>query len=298
MFVDAIEEVGRFTRPLHTISRNYQENFIRPGAATLFFVNDNGVAVTCKHVIEPVLQRAGLNQHFENFKKEYYSLPVETRNDMLATLEIKYGYHQYREQPVTVQLKETFFNCFTDPSLSFKTILHPQYDLAILIFENFKEKSYQSHARFMADSSQLKQGKTLCRLGYPFPEFNNFKYNPQTDHIEWTAEGRTQTPRFPIEGMLTRLHRNPQEIFGIELSTPGLRGQSGGPLFDSNGLIAGMQSLTNHLHLGFDMKNYEYRNAGETINVTNQPFLHVGQCIHVDIIKKFLVEQHIEFFEA
>ena len=56
----------------------------------------------------------------------------------------------------------------------------------------------------------------------------------------------TETPRFPIEGMLTRHIMHGNEIAGIELSTPGLRGQSGGPLFNSEGLVCGMQSGTNH----------------------------------------------------
>ena len=52
MFVNAIEEVGRFTRPIHTITRNYNETVVSPGAATLFFVNELGVAITCRHVME------------------------------------------------------------------------------------------------------------------------------------------------------------------------------------------------------------------------------------------------------
>lgn len=60
MFVKAIEEVGKFTRPIHTISRNYNEKTVNPGAATLFFVNENGCAVTCRHVIELIGNRAGI----------------------------------------------------------------------------------------------------------------------------------------------------------------------------------------------------------------------------------------------
>jgi S1-C subfamily serine protease len=97
--------------------------------------------------------------------------------------------------------------------------------------------------------------------------------------------------------MLTRHIQGDKEIAGIELSTPGLRGQSGGPLFDKEGTVCGMQSSTNHLHLGFDMKNFEYNLNGVKIKVTNQPFLHVGHCIHVDIIKKFLLENKIRFYE-
>ncbi|HYK55809.1 MAG TPA: hypothetical protein VEV15_04980, partial [Flavisolibacter sp.] len=62
------------------------------------------------------------------------------------------------------------------------------------------------------------------------------------------------------------------------MSTPGLKGQSGGPLFNSDGLIFGMQSMTNHLHLGFDMNNQELYSEGRKIKITNQPLLHVGNC--------------------
>ena len=40
MFVNAIEEIQQFTRPIHTIVKHYHNNFIQPGAATLFFVNE------------------------------------------------------------------------------------------------------------------------------------------------------------------------------------------------------------------------------------------------------------------
>ena len=86
-------------------------------------------------------------------------------------------------------------------------------------------------------------------------------------------------------------------MMGFELSTPGLRGQSGGPAFNQQGLICGMQSRTNHLHLGFDMKGFEYKANGVSTKVNNQPFLHVGHCIHVDIIKDFLKSNNIKYYE-
>ena len=70
MFVKAIEEVGQFTRPIHTITRNYNEKIVNPGAATLFFVNESGCALTCKHVIDLIGNRANINSHYENFAKE------------------------------------------------------------------------------------------------------------------------------------------------------------------------------------------------------------------------------------
>lgn len=300
MFVDAIEEVGRFTRPIQFISRNYNENVATGGAATMFFVNEFSCAVTCKHVIDLIGNRTNINQKYANFRRERAAIPRTggvphlQYQKFIKGLENKYDY----TAETIVELNERFLDCTADPTLRFRWINHPKYDLAIIVFEQFQQPLYQSYARFMKDSSGLKQGKSLCRLGYPFPEFTNFQYNPEADEISWTNNGIIGTPRFPIDGMLTRHLVENNELYGVELSTPGLRGQSGGPLFDRNGVVCGMQSKTNALHLGFDMHNASHNVNGKTIKVNNQPFLHVGHCIHVDVIKSFLTQNGIKFYEA
>jgi hypothetical protein len=293
MFVNAIEEVAKFTRPIHTISRIYNEKIVSPGAATLFFVNEDGCAITCKHVIDLICNRSNINANYDKFSKEKVTIGKNQYKRRIKELEARYNL----KADSIVQLNELFVNCTTETNFNYRYINHPKYDLSILIIENFINPSYQSHAVFLKDASVLKQGRFLCRLGFPFPEFTNFQYNSVTDNIEWTNTGQVETPRFPIEGMLTRFLLDGGIVFGIELSTPGLRGQSGGPLFNEKGIICGMQSSTNHLHLNFDMKNFEYKTGGKTIKVSNQPFLHVGQCIHVDIIKEFLTINSIKFYE-
>ncbi len=294
MFVEAIEEVGRFTRPIHSIARIYNEPNISPGAATLFFVNEEGVAITCKHVIDVIGNRQNINARFDQFRKERAAIGKNNKyNQRLKALETTYNY----TADTLVQIQELFVAVAAEPQIKYRWISHPVYDLAIIIFENIKQPLYQSHARFHKDGSALKQGKFLCRLGFPFPEFTNFRYNPDTDNIEWTHTGKSETPRFPIEGMLTRHLIHDGRIMGLELSTPGLKGQSGGPLFDQRGIVCGMQTGTNHLHLGFDMKNFELKTNGRTIRVNNQPFLNVGHCLHVDIIKEFLHTNGIRFYE-
>lgn len=294
MFVNAIEEVGRFTRPIHTISRNYNDTTVAPGAATLFFVNENGVAVTCRHVINLLGNRLAINEHYNKFRTEKMAIGRNNKyNQRIKGLEEMYNY----KPDALIQLKELFVGVTTETTSAYRWINHPIYDLSIVVFENFKNPAYQSYARFVKDSSILKQGKFLCRLGFPFPEFTNYRYNESIDDIEWTETGQVETPRFPIEGMLTRHLLHERTIFGLELSTPGLRGQSGGPLFTSDGLVCGMQSGTNHLHLGFDMKNFELKTNGKTIRVNNQPFLNVGHCVHVDVIKNFLRDNNIKYYE-
>ncbi len=294
MFTNAIEEAAQFTRPIHTITRSYNDTIVTPGAATLFFVNEMGVAITCRHVVDLIGQRDAINRHYENFKKEKETIGKNNNyNKRLKELELKYNLKPEN----IVQVKDMFIGCTSDQSFSYHPINHPKYDLSILVFENFKNPSYQSHAYFTKDTNTLRQGKSLCRLGFPFPEFTNFRYNKEADDIEWTNTGRMESPRFPIDGMLTRHLLDDGKIVGLEISTPGLRGQSGGPLFDVNGTVAGMQSSTHHLHLGFDMKNLEYNINGKSIRINNQPFLHVGHCIHADVIKSFLRENNIKFYE-
>jgi len=294
MFVNAIEEVSKFTRPVYTITRIYKDALLNPGTATLFFVNENGFAVTCKHVIDLIANRQAINDNYEKFKAEKNLIGKNNKyNQRVRALEERYNF----KPDTIIQVQELFVDVTSDPTISYKWITHPKYDLAILIFENFKNSKYQSYAKFVKDSSILKQGLFLCRLGYPFPEFNNFQLNNATDTLEWLNSGQIGSPRFPIEGMLTRHLVDGGETVGIELSTPGLRGQSGGPLFTKEGFVCGLQASTNHLHLGFDMKNFEYKTNGRTIKVTNQPFLHVGHCIHVDVVKKFLKENSVKYYE-
>lgn len=295
MFESAIENVLKFTRPLHTISRTYG-GLISPGTSTFFFVNDKGVAVTCKHVLDLIPAAESINQAFGKFKGERDKLPRDSKfRRHLQGLEVKYKYNK----ETTVQLKNNFLNCF-DKIDQIVCHAHPSLDLAILEFKGFNNIFYNSRATFIKDSKNLRQGKYLCRIGFPFPEFNNFKHNPDTDDIEWTNTGNPNSPSFPIDGIITRFvgGQSTGDIIGIEMSTPGLRGQSGGPLFDSDGKIYGMQSATNHLHLGFDMKDKEIIHDGKKSKISNYPFLHVGICVHVDKIKDFLTEHKIEFTES
>lgn len=291
MFEKAIQKVLQFTRPLHTISRTYG-GLIQPGSSTFFFVNDKGVAITCKHVLDLIPAADQVNNNFLQFKAERDRLPRDAKfKRHLQGLELKYKYHP----ETTIQLKNNFLNCF-DKIEEITCHPHPTLDLAILEFKGFNKIFYNSHAVFVGDSSRIQQGQSLCRIGYPFPEFNNFRYNTEADDIEWTNTGNPNSPSFPIDGILTRFVADPNNgITGIEMSTPGLKGQSGGPLFDTEGNIYGMQFATNHLHLGFDIKDIEIIHNGKKSRVSNYPFLHVGICVHVDKIKEFLTQHGISF---
>ena len=99
-----------------------------------------------------------------------------------------------------------------------------------------------------------------------------------------------------MEGILTRFKLggrtsdNKFEIRFIETSSPGLRGQSGGPIFDTGAVIWGIQSRTEHLPLGFSPKIL--RDGKE---IEENQFINVGLGVHPENIIRILREHNIRF---
>lgn len=293
MFVGAIETAARYTRPIHTIARVWGNTNVVPGAATLFFVNAEGWAITCKHVANqlPIADQA--LARFVAFKAERDQIRQGKKSrHQLRALERKHGY----TDGALVEMYNMFVNCVEGP-LELEARLHPSVDVALLKFNNFTKLGPNGFATFARKGSDLKQGMVLCRLGFPFPEFTNFEYDASLDQIRWTAVGRTSSPQFPIDGMVTRHLLDAAGVVGFEMSTPGLRGQSGGPVFDSSCHVWGMQSATKHLDLDFDVDMDVLRN-GRPRRVKDSAFLHVGHCVHVDVLKQFMRDHGVTFQEA
>ena len=142
----------------------------------------------------------------------------------------------------------------------------------------------------------FEPGTSLCRLGFPFhaivPRFD------ERDGRFVLPEGSTPIPLFPVEGILTRLGTIlppaekplPYPLMQIETSSPGLRGQSGGPIVDIAGRIWGIQSVTRHLPLGFDPEVAD-RNG----SAREHQFLNVGVGIHAATIVGMLNEMGVRF---
>ena len=83
-------------------------------------------------------------------------------------------------------------------------------------------------------------------MGYPFPSVKA-TYDPAASPSFKFTE--MHLPLFPIEGIYTRYFEVGKNPVGyrtafIETSSPGLKGQSGGPIIDTKGLVWGIRGVT------------------------------------------------------
>ena len=132
MFVTAIERAGEFTRPILTIVRYFGSTDVYPGAASLFFVNADGWALTCKHVAEQLVHTEQLLKKYEAFKAERSTLGGKHRRQAEHALENKYGYDRTK----AVEVRNMFVNCVEGP-LNVELKVHASLDLALLRFTGY-----------------------------------------------------------------------------------------------------------------------------------------------------------------
>jgi hypothetical protein len=290
MFTEAIEKVSEFTRAMHTITRLYNTTEIIPGSTTLFLVNDEGWALTSKYAVELMVSGKQINATYEQFSEallQFGNAPDRAARTQALAQQFKYSAN------TPVALHNTFMGC-VDKITGLQWQVHPHYDLALIRFKGFNQLGCEEFPVFQADERYLKPGRFLCRLGFPFPSFTNFRYNPAADSIEWTTEGRADSPKFPVEGMITRFITNKGKTFGIEMSVPGFSGHSGSPLFDDRGVIQGMQFAVKPVYTGVAGEGKKYAVNHQSDEYAGTP---LGYCIHVSVLKEFMTEHGVKFRE-
>jgi hypothetical protein len=183
MFEGAIESVGKFTRPIHFISMTFGKSTVDAGAATIFFVNKEGWALTCKHVVDQIIAADAINQKYTTYRSEFEKLAQKGRREAGKKLLKRYQYNPGD----TCQLKVRFIDSVLNLQ-DVKYIVHPSLDLALIKLN--AEKILCEDFPVFPKKSVLNPGKFLCRLGFPFPEFTNFSLDPLTHDIQWTETGQ------------------------------------------------------------------------------------------------------------
>ena len=292
MFTKSLEEVSQFTLPV-IISKRYMSGDVEAGCATFIILNSDGWVLTSAHVLGDLLKAKEdakkvktYNDELEMIKSDS-KLNAKQKNKQLSRHKSNSNpkwilNHSYWWGRDGVTTKEWFFD--------------PLSDLAISRLEPFEGNTVSTYPRFRDLTNPLKTGASLCRLGFPFHAIKA-SFDESSNSFK-LAEGTLPMPRFPIEGIHTRVAiiedaTTKRKTKFIETSSPGLRGQSGGPVFDTDGRVCGLQSRTSHLPLGFSPTVI----VGSKEIQENQ-FINVGLATHVEEIVRLLKEKMISFKTA
>ncbi len=280
MFANACARVTEFTRPV-VISTRHQDGSVTTECATFIVLNSDGWIMTAAHV-------------YDSYKK--YQSDVNKANEINEINERRVD--KPGEPSSKIKLDPTMiinhsFWWGWDGAKLVNGFYDRQLDLLVGKLEGF-DPSWVRHYPVFRDPDTIRPGTSVCRSGFPFINIES----------TWNEEHHAfAIPRIPVkdiifhnEGMHTRTvdhgpcRESDARIRYVETSTPGLRGQSGGPIFDSEGRIYAMQVKTMHIPLGFH-PTVEYQ--GSTV-IENQ-FMNVGLGIHASSLMSYLDSKGVRY---
>lgn len=279
MFSKALTHVEQYTLPV-IFSRRLWNGQVGSGIGTCIVLNPDGWVLTAAHIaldIASVAKHGAEIAAYEQAKNTILGNAALHPNDRHKRLRaLKANSLWITNQAVIWGL---------DPhSQVHQFQCNAIADIAIGRLQPFDPKWVKTYPIFKNPNEPMLPGTSLCRLGFPFHQVDA-TFDDQTKLFK-LANGVFPIPRFPNDGIHTRIAilvspDNKQQAKYIETSTAGLKGQSGGPIFDSSGHIWAMQSRTQSLPLGFKPEVVE----GNKTIVEHQ-FMHVGWGSHVEEIIK------------
>lgn len=261
MFQRACEVAQCYTFPYVGL-RSRSDGQVLSTVGAFVVVNPGGWAVTAKHIFEDIGR---------------------------AEQSIASGAGEEASLTNHVEIWATGLQSETAPARVVEVKTHKYADVVAFRLDPF---DLPPTARFPSlRTGPITPGLSVCRIGYPWNAVQG-----EFRESAWSVSG-FPVPMFAIEGIVSRLmvetHPDGGSARYIQTSNPGLRGQSGGPLFDIDGRLCGLQSSTIHLDLDFDAR---YERDGDTI--VERQFLNVGQAVHVDEVRRLLDENGIDYRTA
>ena len=125
---------------------------------------------------------------------------------------------------------------------------------------------------------EVLPGELLCRIGYPFIEED---FQPKWNNQTFEFFNIDKLPQFINEALVSRFIDFPNfERAWMETSSPGLAGQSGGPVVDEYGLICGIQVNTRVYPIAAAEAGWPY---------------YVGRAVTVMAIRDFLDRHNVPY---
>jgi hypothetical protein len=285
MFRKALQIAAQFTFPV-IISRKTVAGQCSCNIGTFVVINEDGWIVTAGHILSQWIQ---LTQHVEATQaaqaqhvsiKADASLTNKERAKRLNAIPISKDANEQCSAWWTwqdVQLKDVRFIAASVPGWG------EIIDVGVGRLEPFDPLWVTTYPTFKSAAKDFEPGTSLCKLGFPFHQVQ-VTWDAATKKFMLPA-GALPMPRFPIEGMFTRVSQvevkgsqpPPFPVKYVETSTPGLPGQSGGPTFDIEGRVWAIQAKTS------------------SIPLIGKQYFNVGLGVHPETMFPFFDEAGIKY---
>jgi trypsin-like peptidase len=294
MFADACSLALRFIRPI-VISQQLFNGDLISSVGTCVVVNSEGWILTAHHI--PLALANMEKERAEIAEWERKKAAIEADKTISAGNRKRKIKDLGTVNPKATRNYSAWWG-FQGANLS---VLHaaPAADLAVAKLTVFDPNTIGSYPRIKGPIATVPIGTSLCRLGYPFtPEHAKPTYDAAAN--TFTLASDVLPPVFPIEGILTRMVSSGVATRGyplafIETSSPGLIGQSGGPIVDTRGTLWAIQSRTASLSLGFTPTVIK---DGKPASPKEHQFLNLGWGVHPETITGLLDEFSIRYESA
>jgi hypothetical protein len=277
LFADAYKQASTFTLPVVASARFFDRS-VASKLATFVVLNSDGWIVTAGHVFE----------YATLFKQDGPEVAQHSQQVSLINANPLLNAHQKRVAIDAIRINPHWVTNFSlwwgaDGTTAVNVLILPEADLAIARLTPFDPKSIEVYPT-IKNPTELANGTSLCKLGFPF-------YSIPVAFDEGSGAFRfpmalLPIPRFPIEGIYTRTINAGESRDGryaiqfLETSSPGLPGQSGGPIFDTAGRVWGIQVRTQSVPLEFSVPDQ---------------YLNLGIGVHPALIVQFLKNQGVRF---
>lgn len=269
MFKDAFQVSSSFTRPV-VISTRRLNGEVGSVVGSFIVLNAEGWILTAGHIVNPIDTHLSEVQANRQKLAERDAIQAGTEPDGFKRAMIK-----------KLNLPKNALTHVSpwwgqDGAQLAGAIIDPLGDLAVGQLRNFDTTGigFPKFKRLKLDS-RAHQAMPLLKIGYPFASVAT-TFDDKQSTFNMDVGGLTM---FPIDGVITRVIRiyddksQQQSALFIETSSPGLKGQSGGPTVDVQGVVWAVQSQTHTLDLDFIGQN---GSAGDRV----RQFLNVGLGAH------------------
>ena len=289
MFSKAYETARSFVIPI-VVSSRAGNGKCASAIGTAIVINRDGWVLTSAHILQLINQQRESIRAWRTYRRQVRELEKDTASGSPHRQEKLH--HLDRPRPESTQNNSVWWG--RDGVEIFDVQMNTTIDLAAGRLQPFDPNSIRNYPVFKTPGPDYRPGRSLCRLGFAFHEI--VPVFDEGNNAFVLPAGSVPLPLFPLDGLFTRVLHAPAPMGDsnalgkfIETSSPGLRGQSGGPIFDADGVVWAVQSHTRQYALGFAP-----RAPGTPSGQVEHQFLNAGVGVHAEAILAFLDQAGIE----